>query len=67
MRRQIGLTLDNPEAVLAGADMTLSNIIQLGILRNQCGRGAEEFRPAGNAFQASQMWPTYDLDLCVKN
>jgi enamine deaminase RidA (YjgF/YER057c/UK114 family) len=31
MRAQVGLALDNLEAVLAGADMTLANVVRLNI------------------------------------
>lgn len=57
MRGQIGLALDNLEAVLAGADMDLSNIIKLGVYATDvdealksfdlmgCGSGRSKFRP----------------------
>jgi len=36
MRGQIGLALDNLEAVLAGANMGLSNVVQLGVYVSRC-------------------------------
>ena len=50
MRAQIALALDNLEAVLAGADMSLGDVLCHG-----CGRGVEELRPAGHAFRAAKL------------
>lgn len=47
MRAQIGLTLDNLEAVLSGADMTLSDITQLKIYATDVDEALKNFDVLG--------------------
>ncbi|WP_339764154.1 Rid family hydrolase [uncultured Sulfitobacter sp.] len=50
MRGQIGLALDNLEAVLAAADMDLSNIIRLGVFATDVDEALKNFDLLGMRF-----------------
>jgi enamine deaminase RidA (YjgF/YER057c/UK114 family) len=50
MRGQMGLALDNLEAVLAGADMTLANVICLGIYATDVDEALKHFDLFGMRF-----------------
>ena len=55
MRGQIGLALDNLEAVLAGADMDLSNIIKLGVYATDVDEALKNFDLMGMRFGPCQV------------
>ena len=57
MRGQIGLALDNLEAVLAGADMDLSNIIKLGVYATDVDEALKNFDLMGMRFGPFQVSP----------
>jgi len=61
MRSQIHLTLDNLEAVLAGADMTLSNIIRLGVYATDVDEALKNFDLLGMRFGPFQCAPPMTL------
>ena len=61
MRGQIGLALDNLEAVLAGADMNLSNIIRLGIFATDVDEALKNFDLLGMRFGPIQCAPPMTL------
>lgn len=61
MRGQIGLALDNLEAVLAGADMDLSNIIRLGIYATDVDEALKNFDLLGMRFGPIQCAPPMTL------
>ncbi len=61
MRGQISLTLDNLEAVLAGADMNLSNIIRLGIFTTDVDEALKNFDLLGMRFGPIQCAPPMSL------
>jgi enamine deaminase RidA (YjgF/YER057c/UK114 family) len=61
MRGQIGLALDNLEAVLAGADMTLSNIIRLGVYATDVDEALKNFDLLGMRFGPIQCAPPMTL------
>ncbi|MDU9003032.1 RidA family protein [Sedimentitalea todarodis] len=61
MRGQIGLALDNLEAVLDGADMGLGNIIRLGIFATDVGEALRHFDLLGLRFGAHQCAPPMTL------
>lgn len=61
MRGQIGLTLDNLEAVLAGAEMSLSNIIRLGIYTTDVDEALKNFDLLGMRFGPIQCAPPMTL------
>jgi len=61
MRGQITLALDNLEAVLAGADMTLSNIIRLGVYATDVDEALKNFDLLGMRFGPLQCAPPMTL------
>lgn len=61
MRAQISLTLDNLEAVLAGADMDLSNIIRLGVFATDVDEALKNFDLLGMRFGPIQCAPPMTL------
>lgn len=61
MRNQISLTLDNLEAVLALADMDLSNIIQLGIFTTDVDEALKNYDLLGMRFGPIQCAPPMTL------
>lgn len=61
MRGQIGLALDNLEAVLAGADMDLSNIIRLGVYATDVDEALKNFDLMGMRFGPFQCSPPMTL------
>jgi enamine deaminase RidA (YjgF/YER057c/UK114 family) len=61
MRAQIGLALDNLEAVLEGADMDLSNVIKLGIYAVDVDAALENFDLMGRRFGPHQVAPPMTL------
>lgn len=61
MRSQISLTLDNLEAVLALADMDLSNIIQLGIFTTDVDEALKNYDLLGMRFGPIQCAPPMTL------
>ncbi len=61
MRGQIDLALNNLEAVLAGADMTLSNIIRLGVYATDVDAALKNFDLLGRRFGPLQCAPPMTL------
>ncbi|MBT3140113.1 RidA family protein [Phaeobacter gallaeciensis] len=61
MRAQISLALDNLEAVLAGADMTLRNVIRLGIYVTDVDEALKHFEVLGVRFGPFQAAPPMTL------
>lgn len=61
MRGQIGLALDNLEAVLAGADMRLGDIIRLGVFATDVDEALRHFDVLGMRFGAVQAAPPMTL------
>ena len=61
MRGQIGLALDNLEAVLAGVDMDLSNIIKLGVYATDVDEALKNFDLMGMRFGPFQVSPPMTL------
>ena len=61
MRGQMGLALDNLEAVLAGADMTLANVICLGIYATDVDEALKHFDLFGMRFGPIQCAPPMSL------
>lgn len=61
MRGQIGLALDNLEAVLAGADMNLSNVIKLGVYATDVDEALKNFDLMGMRFGPVQCAPPMTL------
>jgi enamine deaminase RidA (YjgF/YER057c/UK114 family) len=61
MRGQIGLALDNLEAVLAGADMDLSNIIRLGVYATDVDEALKNIDLMGMRFEPIQCAPPMTL------
>jgi len=61
MRGQIGLALDNLEAVLAGAEMNLSNIIRLGVYATDVDEALKNFDLLGMRFGPIQCAPPMTL------
>ena len=61
MRGQISLALDNLEAVLAGADMNLSNIIRLGVFTTDVDEALKNFDLLGMRFGPLQCAPPMTL------
>ncbi len=61
MRSQIVLALDNLEAVLAGANMDLSNIIKLGVYATNVDEALKNFDLMGMRFGAVQNAPPMTL------
>ena len=54
MRAQIGLALDNLEAVLKEAGMDLSNVIKLGVYATDVGEALKNFDLMGMKFGSVQ-------------
>jgi enamine deaminase RidA (YjgF/YER057c/UK114 family) len=61
MRGQIGLALDNLEAVLARANMSLGNVIRLGIFTTDVDAALAHFDLLGARFGAHQSAPPMTL------
>lgn len=61
MRGQIALALDNLEAVLAGADMDLSNVIRLGVYATDVDEALKNFDLMGMRFGPHQCAPPMTL------
>lgn len=61
MRGQIGLALNNLEAVLAGAEMNLSNIIRLGVYTTDVDEALKNFDLLGMRFGPIQCAPPMTL------
>jgi len=61
MRGQMGLALDNLEAVLSGADMDLSNIIRLGVFATDVDEALKSFDLFGMRFGPIQSAPPMTL------
>ena len=61
MRSQIDLALDNLEAVLAAADMNLSNVIRLGIFATDVDEALKNFDLLGRRFGPMQCAPPMTL------
>lgn len=61
MRAQIALALDNLEAVLAGADMTLGNVIKLGVYATDVDAALKNFDLFGMRFGRFQVAPPMTL------
>jgi enamine deaminase RidA (YjgF/YER057c/UK114 family) len=61
MRSQIALALDNLEAVLASADMSLRNIIRLGVYATDVDEALKNFDLLGMRFGPIQCAPPMTL------
>lgn len=61
MRGQIGLALDNLEAVLATADMDLTNIIRLGVYATDVDEALKNFDLMGMRFGSVRCAPPMTL------
>ena len=61
MRGQIGLSLDNLEAVLAGAGMGLGNVIRLGVYATDVDAALENFDVIGRRFGEARSAPPMTL------
>ena len=61
MRAQIGLALDNLEAVLARADMTLGNVIRLGVFATDVDEALKNFDLLGMRFGPHNVAPPMTL------
>jgi len=61
MRGQMGLALDNLEAVLSGANMDLSNIIRLGVFATDVDEALKNFDLFGMRFGPIQSAPPMTL------
>ncbi len=61
MRGQIGLALNNLEAVLAAADMDLGNIIRLGVYATDVDEALKNFDLLGMRFGPIQSAPPMTL------
>lgn len=61
MRGQIGLALDNLEAVLKGAGMDLSNIIKLGVYATDVDEALKNFDLMGMRFGLVETAPPMTL------
>ena len=61
MRAQIGLALDNLEAVLKGADMDLTNIIRLGVYATEVDEALKNFDLMGMRFGPLRCAPPMTL------
>lgn len=61
MRGQIGLALDNLEAVLAAADMDLANIIRLGVYATDVDEALKNFDLMGMRFGPARCAPPMTL------
>jgi len=61
MRGQIGLALDNLEAVLARADMSLGNVIRLGLYATDVDEALKNFELFGKCFGPIRCAPPMTL------
>jgi enamine deaminase RidA (YjgF/YER057c/UK114 family) len=61
MRGQIGRAVDNLEAVLAGANMDLSNIVRLGVYATDVDEALKNFDLMGMRFGPFQCAPPMTL------
>jgi enamine deaminase RidA (YjgF/YER057c/UK114 family) len=61
MRGQIALALDNLEAVLAGAGMTLANVTRLGVYATDVDAALQNFDLMGMRFGPHQVRPPMTL------
>lgn len=61
MRAQIGLALDNLEAVIKGAGMDLSNVVKLGIYATDVDEALKNFDLMGMRFGPHQVAPPMTL------
>ncbi len=61
MRAQIALALDNLEAVLAGAGMTLANVTRLGVYATDVDEALKNFDLMGMRFGPHQSAPPMTL------
>jgi enamine deaminase RidA (YjgF/YER057c/UK114 family) len=61
MRAQIGLALNNLEAVLKGAGMDLSNVVKLGVYATDVDEALKNFDLMGMRFGAHQVAPPMTL------
>ncbi len=61
MRGQIGLALDNLEAVLAAAGMGLGNIVRLGVYATDVDEALKNFDLLGMRFGAARCAPPMTL------
>lgn len=61
MRSQISLALDNLEAVLAKADMNLSNVVRLGVYATDVDEALKNFDLLGMRFGQHQCAPPMTL------
>jgi enamine deaminase RidA (YjgF/YER057c/UK114 family) len=61
MRGQIGLALDNLQAVLARADMDLGNVIRLGVFATDVDEALKNFDLLGMRFGPFQSAPPMTL------
>ena len=61
MRGQIALALDNLEAVLEGAGMTLANVVKLGVYATDVDEALKNFDLMGKLFGHHQVAPPMTL------
>jgi enamine deaminase RidA (YjgF/YER057c/UK114 family) len=61
MRAQIGLALDNLEAVLAEAGMDLGHVVRLGVYATDVDEALKNFDLLGQRFGRTQGLPTMTL------
>lgn len=61
MRGQIALALDNLEAVLASADMTLGNVVRLGVYATDVDAALQNFDLMGMRFGPHRVAPPMTL------
>lgn len=61
MRGQIGLSLDNLEAVLAKAEMSLSNVVRLNVFTTDVDAALQNFDLLGMRFGSVQCAPPMTL------
>lgn len=61
MRGQIALALDNLEAVLAGAEMGLSNVVKLGVYATDVDEALKNFDLMGMRFGPAGVAPPMTL------
>ncbi|MEC9197959.1 MAG: RidA family protein [Pseudomonadota bacterium] len=61
MRGQIALALDNLEAVLEGAGMTLANVVKLGVYATDVDEALKNFDLMGMRFGPHQVAPPMTL------
>lgn len=61
MRSQMGLALDNLEAVLAKADMSLSNVVRLSVFTTDVDEALRNFDLLGMRFGPSRCSPPMTL------